>query len=238
MCATTAIVANNRPIIGVNGRNLRKKLPKTSFIHRWMNRRVLLCWIRKRFAYQCFSFYSTDRIKDLVAKLHRRDMYVYERVDNYRANGTPLWSAAVFHKSRAFTGDSRRHVFFFFFYFVSVVPNANKSILWRQGLRICFAAGCSALFAVLSWHFESVSDFMDYPGNIFRGPFATHHPRSPAPLMLHLIMIEDATLLAERSARAVNLKSIKYNPLRDVMVARPPMCYFQFLHWSSSTRSS
>ena len=91
--------------------------------------------------------------------------------------GTPLWAAAVFYKSRAFTGDSPRHVFFFFFfYFVSTAPNANKSILWRRDRRICFAVGCSALFAVLSWHFESVSDFIDYPGKCFPRPFATRRP--------------------------------------------------------------
>lgn len=155
-------------------------------------------------------------------------MYVYEGVDNYRANGTPLWSAAVFHKSRAFTGDSPRHVFFFFFFilFCFRCTKQIRAFFGRRGQRICFAAGCSALFAVLSWHFENVSDFVDYPENVFRDHLQLVVQVLRHATALHLIMIEDATLLAERSARAANLKSIKYNPLRDVMVARP-RCVFK-----------
>lgn len=72
--------------------------------------------------------------------------------------------------------------------------------------------------------------FHELSGKCFSQLFATRRPMFSNATMLHLIMIEGATLLAERFARAANLKSIKYNPLRDVTIVTP-RCDFQFLHW-------
>jgi len=67
---------------------------------------------------------------------------------------------------------------------------------------------------------------MDYPGNVSRDHLrlVVHVLRVT---VLRLIMIEGATLLVERSARASDLKFIKYNPLRDVTVVTPRYILFR-----------
>lgn len=111
-----------------------------------MNRRMLLCVLRfandlrTRFV---FSFRSDGSDKRSCCKTTcaRARAHVYERVDNYRAKRhTPLWSAAVFHKSRAFTGDSPRHVFFlslfFFILFCAPYRTQIRAFFGDAGARV------------------------------------------------------------------------------------------------------
>lgn len=92
-------------------------------------------------------------------------------VDNYRASGYTVTIAAAFHKAPKRVHDDflhARRVFpLLYFFFRSVLARRTKP-KWVHssltGSRIyVLVAGRSALFAVLSWHFESVSDFIDYP---------------------------------------------------------------------------
>lgn len=135
-----------------------------------------------------FRFAPTDRIKDLVAKLHVllcARAHVYERVDNYRANGTHRYGRPLYFTKAEHLRAILHAMFFLSLFFILFCAPYRTQIraffgdARREGPRIRFVAGCSALFAVLSWHFESVSDFMDYPENVFPWPFATRRSRFP-----------------------------------------------------------
>lgn len=146
-CARGEQLARNRSLMDyIYAKSYRKLV---SYIVEWTGVFYCACYDSRTICVPMFfvSLNGSDKRSCCKTTFTRARTYVYERVDNYRANGTLLWSAAVFHKSRAFTGDSPRHIFFlslsFCLFFFILFP------LYQTQIRAFFGDEASVYVSLL-----------------------------------------------------------------------------------------